>query len=321
VAGGALRLRVSFMDALIIIPDKIADMSTVVMTGGSSGFGKVAVERMTASPDVRVLLGARREGTAGAETFPLDLERLDSVRSFARAVTDRLGATEIDAFVLNAGWFGPADRRTVDGYATTFVVNHLAHYLLARLLAPRLAAGARIVLTTSGTHDPAERAGLPTPHHAEARLLARPELDPRHDERPRTANGRAYTSSKLCVVLTARALAARPELRDRDVTAVAYCPGQVFGTGLMREGGWALYLMWGLLGAPLVRRLVPGNSIGAAGGTLAALALGEEKPPAGRVYAGLRRNRLTWPELAELARRDDVMHALWHDSAALAGLD
>ena len=89
----------------------------------------------------------------------------------------------------------------------------------------------------------------------------------------------------------------------------------------MREGGWALYLMWGLLGAPLVRRLVPGNSIGAAGENLAKLALGEEKPPAGRVYAGLRKDRLTWPDLAELARRDDVMHALWHDSAALAGLD
>jgi NAD(P)-dependent dehydrogenase (short-subunit alcohol dehydrogenase family) len=297
-------------------------MSTVVMTGGTSGFGKIAVERMTAAPDVHVLLGARRETTSGAETLPLDLRSLDSVRSFARAVIDRLGATEIDALVLNAGWFGPADQRTADGYATTFVVNHLAHYLLVRLLMPRLATGATIVLTTSGTHDPAERAGLPTPHHADARLLARPELDPARDARPRTANGRAYTSSKLCVVLTARALAARPELRDRHVTVVVYCPGQVFGTGLMREGGWALYLMWGLLGSPLVRRLVPGrNSIDAAGVNLAKLALAEEKPPAGRIYAALRKDRLTWKEPSELARRDDAMHALWRDSGVLVGLD
>jgi NAD(P)-dependent dehydrogenase (short-subunit alcohol dehydrogenase family) len=187
---------------------------------------------------------------------------------------------------------------------------------------PRLATGATIVLTTSGTHDPAERADLPTPHHADARLLARPELDPARDARRRTANGRAYTSSKLCVVLTARALAARPELRDRHVAVVVYCPGQVFGTGLMREGGWALYLTWGLLGSPLVRRLVPGrNSIDAAGGNLAKLALAEEKPPPGRIYAALRKDRLTWKDPSELARRDDAMHALWRDSGVLVGLD
>lgn len=291
------------------------------MTGGTSGFGKVAVERMTASPDVRVLLGARGDAAPGVETFPLDLERLDSVRSFAGAVADRLGATGIDALVLNAGWFGSAARRTVDGYATTFVVNYLAHYLLVRLLIPRLATGATIVLTTSGTHDPAERASLPVPHHADARLLARPETDPRRDERPRTATGRAYTSSKLCVVLAARALADLPELRDRHVTAVAYCPGQVFGTGLMRDGGWALSLMWQVFGSRLVRPLVPGaNSIGAAGRNLAVLALAEEKPPDGHIYAALRKDRLTWRELSELARRDDVMHALWRDSAELVGL-
>jgi NAD(P)-dependent dehydrogenase (short-subunit alcohol dehydrogenase family) len=103
------------------------------------------------------------------------------------------------------------------------VVNYLAHYLLIRLLIPRLATGATIVLTTSGTHDPAEKAALPTPRHADAPLLARPELDPARDKKPRTASGRAYTSSKLCVVLAARALTALPELRDRRFTAVAYC--------------------------------------------------------------------------------------------------
>ncbi len=106
------------------------------------------------------------------------------------------------------------------------------------------------------------------------------------------------------------------------MTVVVYCPGQVFGTGLMREGGWALFMMWGLLGSPLVRRLVPGrNSIDAAGGNLAKLALAEVKPPPGRIYAALRKDRLTWKEPSELARRDDAMQALWLDSAVLVGLD
>jgi hypothetical protein len=58
----------------------------------------------------------------------------------------------------------------------------------------------------------------------------------------------------------------------------------------------------------------------AAGGALADLALGKVHPPAGRVYTALRRGRITWPEPSELARRNDLMEALWQDSAALVGL-
>jgi NAD(P)-dependent dehydrogenase (short-subunit alcohol dehydrogenase family) len=296
-------------------------MTTIVMTGGTSGLGQIAASRMLAAPGTRLLLGARRQGPPGTETLPLDLTHLESVRSFAAAVGDRLGATPIDALVLNAGRSGDADGRTVDGFETTFVVNHLAHYLLLRLLLPRLANQARIVLTTSGTHDPAQRAPLPPPRHADARLLARPELDPDRDQRPRTAGGRAYTASKLCVVLTARALAAQPEARARQLTVVAYDPGRTPGTGLLRNEGLVLRGLWRVLGSPLLRPLVPrANSREAAGGALAELALGRVRPPAGRTYAALRRGELTWPDPSELACRDELMHALWRDSATLVGL-
>jgi NAD(P)-dependent dehydrogenase (short-subunit alcohol dehydrogenase family) len=181
-------------------------VATIVMTGGTSGLGQVAANRLLATPSTRLLLGARRPGPPAAETIPLDLAYLDNVRSFAAAVGGRLDAIPIDALVLNAGRSGDAAGRTADGFETTFVVNHLAHYLLLRLLLPRLADHARIVLTTSGTHDPAQRAPLPPPRHADAQLLAHPELDPDRDRQPRTASGRAYTASKLCVVLAARAL-------------------------------------------------------------------------------------------------------------------
>ncbi|MDA0635459.1 SDR family NAD(P)-dependent oxidoreductase [Nonomuraea sp. MCN248] len=93
--------------------------------------------------------------------MPLDLAQLDSVRAFAASVRERLGGGPVDALVCNAGVVLPeAGGRTVDGFETTFAVNHLAHYLLSRLLLPVLADGARIVLTTSGAHDPATRAGL-----------------------------------------------------------------------------------------------------------------------------------------------------------------
>lgn len=300
-------------------------MRTIVMTGGSSGFGRVAVERMTAArPDIRVLLGARGQGPSGAETLDLDLARLDSVRSFAWTVVDRLGTAEIDALVLNAGRIGHADDRTVDGFEPTFAVNHLAHYLLARLLLPRVADGAVVVLTTSGTHDPAEKGPLPLPRHADARLLAHPELDTDLDGQPRTAAERAYTASKLCAVLTARALAAQPE--SRRLTVVAYCPGVIHGTRLMRDHGRAFNVLWRALGSPLARplmsRVIPqANTVDGAAGALADLALGAAQPPSGRIYGALRRGRLTWPDLSELAGDDDVMRALWQDSETLAGLD
>jgi NAD(P)-dependent dehydrogenase (short-subunit alcohol dehydrogenase family) len=296
-------------------------MTTIVMTGGTSGLGQVAAGRMLAAPGTRLLLGARRPGPPAAETLPLDLTHLDSVRSFAMAVDERLGATPIDAVVLNAGRSGDAAGRTADGFETTFAVNHLAHYLLLRLLLPRLAHHARVVLTTSGTHDPAERAPLPPPRHADARLLAHPELDPDRDRQPRAAAGHAYTSSKLCVVLTARALAAHPQAQARQLTVVAYNPGRTPGTGLLRDHGLVLHAVWQVLGSPLLRPLVPrANSRTAAGGALAELAVGRARPPAGRIYAALRRGVLTWPDPSELARRDAVMQALWRDSAALVGL-
>jgi NAD(P)-dependent dehydrogenase (short-subunit alcohol dehydrogenase family) len=210
-------------------------MATIVMTGGTSGLGQVAANRLLATPGTRLLLGARRPGPPAAETIPLDLAYLDNVRSFAAAVGERLDAIPIDALVLNAGRSGDAAGRTADGFETTFVVNHLAHYLLLRLLLPRLADHARIVLTTSGTHDPARRAPLPPPRHADAQLLAHPELDPDRDRQPRAASGRAYTASKLCVVLTARALAAQPEARARQFTVIAYDPGRTPGTGLRSD--------------------------------------------------------------------------------------
>jgi NAD(P)-dependent dehydrogenase (short-subunit alcohol dehydrogenase family) len=130
-------------------------MKTVVMTGGTSGLGQVAAQQIFETPDTRLLLGAGAKRETAIETWPLDLSRLARVRAFAQAMEETRGATQIDALVLNAGTqFATNDRGTEDGFATTFAVNHLAHYLLLRLLLPKLAHGATVVITTSDTHDP-----------------------------------------------------------------------------------------------------------------------------------------------------------------------
>ncbi|WP_280267112.1 SDR family NAD(P)-dependent oxidoreductase [Nocardia wallacei] len=309
-------------------------MSTIVMTGGTSGFGAVAAGRMLEAGDVRLILGTRRPGARGAsssadagrpELIPLDLTELDAVRDCAAVLRERLGDTAIDALVLNGGIIRPdVAGRTAEGFETTFAVNHLAHYLLLRLLLPVLAERAIVVLTTSGTHDPATGAGLVPPRHADAQLLAHPERDPGLDSRPRRAGQHAYTASKLCAVLVVRSLSERSDAQAGRLTVIAYDPGQVFGTGLAKDLSLPLRMAWSLFGTPVggpLRRFSPTlNSRADAGNALADLALGRTTPPPGHTYAALRRGHLTWIDPSDLARKPEVAQALWTDSANLVAL-
>src|SRR5215469_1381170 len=148
-------------------------MRIVVMTGGTAGLGEVAAQQISKTPRTRLIVGARgRPALADSTVLPLDLARLTDVRAFAHAVFDQLNGAGIDALVLNAGaQFPNLKQRTADGFETTFAVNHLAHYLLMRLLVPKLAEHARVVITTSDTHDPKINRFAP-PLHADAERLA-----------------------------------------------------------------------------------------------------------------------------------------------------
>src|SRR5471030_988720 len=182
-------------------------MNTIIMTGGTSGLGEVTAKRLTNTPDTQLLMGGR------ATSLPLELSSLSSVRQFARHVLDTLGETKINALVLNAGLSFPTDARTVDGYETTFAANHLGHYLLLRMLTPALARDAIVVLTTSNTHDPMFSPVAPFPF-VDAQQLAHLDLEQDAQGGATFESGfRAYATSKLCNLLTARAFAASSEAR------------------------------------------------------------------------------------------------------------
>lgn len=292
---------------------------TIVMTGATTGIGAAAAGHFKA-PATRLIVGARRGVVAGAETLPLDLASLASVRGFADGVIASLGVTRIDALVLNAGGQRPdVDARSIDGHELTFATNHLAHYLLLRLLLPHLATGARIVITSSGTHDPAEKTGVPPPRHADARRLADPASDPTRVTNAITAGMRAYSTSKLCNLMTAMTLAETPDAIANGWIVTAYDPGLTPGTGLARNQIWPVRaLVWPLL--PLLQPFRPGmNSLAAAGRGLAELAT-TVTPPGARVYGSLRKGVLTWPEPSALARDAAARAQLWDDSARLTGL-
>jgi NAD(P)-dependent dehydrogenase (short-subunit alcohol dehydrogenase family) len=97
----------------------------------------------------------RDSKNSSIDLLPLDLARLANVRSFVQALMEKLDGTKIDSLIMNAGaQFGNTKHRTGDGFESTFAINHLAHYLLLRLLPPSLAKNATIVITTSDVHDP-----------------------------------------------------------------------------------------------------------------------------------------------------------------------
>lgn len=293
----------------------------VVMTGGTSGIGAIAVERLARQPGTLVLVGARGSGRAvpdGVEVIPLDLASLHSVREFADTVLQRLGGRLIDALVLNAGMQRTdAKQVSADGYELTFAVNHLAHYLLARLLHPQVADGGRIVITTSETHDPAVSPFGPKAFEPHA--WAQP------GESGFGSGQRAYGASNLGRMLTARSLAAADDVTGRGITVVAFSPGLTGGTSLGRDASpIARFLVRFMMNT--VFRVVglfrPEFVIGKperAGEVLAEVASGALTPPAGRIYMNLVKGTPNFPDPSEMARDDDVRDSMWKESATMVG--
>lgn len=147
-----------------------------IVTGASAGLGLHAALSLAAGGGTLVLTGrdaarleaaaerARAAGAAADTTgVPLDLADLGSVSRFADDLEQRFPGRSIAALVLNAGINTPRFAWSADGIEATFATNHLGHFLLAQLLLPRMAPRGRVVITSSGTHDPAVKAPLPEP--------------------------------------------------------------------------------------------------------------------------------------------------------------
>jgi NAD(P)-dependent dehydrogenase (short-subunit alcohol dehydrogenase family) len=288
-------------------------MKTVVMTGGTAGFGAIAAKRISDTPNTKLVIGARDTKNSPIDALPLDLARLANVRSFVQALTKKVDGTKIDVLILNAGaQFGSTKHRTEDGFESTFAINHLGHYLLLRLLTPNLAKNATVVITTSDVHDP--KMNPLGPKELDPETLAHPE----DKGRGFIPGFRAYSSSKLCDLLTARAFEASTDAQMNGMRVVAYNPGLTPDTSLYRAWPWWGKLMMAVASA--VRPLAGINTIEQAGNAIADLGLGTIVPPTGRIYASLVKGKLTWPDPSELAQSDTAMKELWVESAHMVGL-
>lgn len=259
------------------------DDGAIVVTGANSGIGRECT-RALLEAGATVIAACRDVQRAQTElvslasprlsVMALDLGSLASVRAFAGAVAAR---APLRALICNAGvqTVNVADR-TADGFELTFGVNHLGHYLLIHRLIPLLRPQARIAIVASGTHDPAQRTGVPVPRWRGARALAEPDLETLEAEGPMRTGQRAYSTSKLCNILTAYAFAERLASASRPITVVAYDPGLTPGTGLARRYPAPLRAIFTRvlpLLVPLMRRFQHVQRADQAGDNLARLVL------------------------------------------------
>jgi NAD(P)-dependent dehydrogenase (short-subunit alcohol dehydrogenase family) len=197
----------------------------VVLTGASDGIGAAAARRLHRSGAQVVVVGRSAEKTAavaaeldGALALTADFARLDDVRRLAAQLRERL--PRIDVLANNAGASFGRRAVTVDGHEQTFQVDHLAPYLLTRLLEePLRAVRGRVVVTASFVHWVG---GVRRGHLAEAVGARGPYVATR-----------AYARAKWCNVLFTRELARR---WTPEVTAACFDPGAV-ATSFGRAAG------------------------------------------------------------------------------------
>jgi NAD(P)-dependent dehydrogenase (short-subunit alcohol dehydrogenase family) len=310
----------------------------VLVTGGNSGIGYECAREL-ARRGARVLIASRnqdasaeavkrieRESGQGRVTaLPLELGSLAAVRAFAKEIEAR--RVRLRALVCNAGLqMNSGPKLTPDGFETTFAVNHLGHFLLVHLLLGRLLASApsRIVIVSSGVHDPAMKTMMPHPAIGDLDVLAETGGASRA-----SYDGRlAYVNSKLCNVwfsyeLVRRLEAAKLASDEKPLSVNAWEPGLVPGSGLARDYPTSLRLLWNYVG-PVVAQVLSHryptiNPAPKSGAALARLVLDPAlERSSGRYYPSHAR----WSEApsSDLSYDVEKARALWEASLRMTRL-
>jgi protochlorophyllide reductase len=229
-------------------------LSTVVITGASSGVGLQAARALAQRGNWHVVMACRDLAKAEAAAqhvgipqgtytlMQIDTSSLDSVRQFVDAF--RSTGRSLEALVCNAAIYMPLLKeplRSPEGYELTVATNHLGHFLLCNLMLEDLkhspSADRRLIILGTVTHNPNELGGKipPRPDLGDLDGFAKGFKDPiAMIDGKKFEPVKAYKDSKVCNVLTMREL----HRRYHDSTGIVFSslyPGCVATTALFRN--------------------------------------------------------------------------------------
>ncbi len=225
------------------------DAKVCVLTGATSGVGYQSAKRLAKGGAHLVLVCRDREKaervkselvheyTAQVDVLVADFSKLCEVREAARAILANY--PRIDVLINNAGLHNTHRTLTKEGVETVFCVNHLASFLLTRLLLNRLieSSPARIIQVSSQGH---RFGGL--------------DLNDLNWDRRRYRGLQGYGASKVAQLLTVWELA--DILMGSGVTINAVHPGEVRTNIGMNNGPvyrfYQRYLIWWILKDPVI---------------------------------------------------------------------
>ncbi|GAA5941299.1 uncharacterized protein JCM15063_006430 [Sporobolomyces koalae] len=225
-------------------------MRVCVVTGCSSGLGRLVLSRLVQSPQHwRVLAGYRSmspppplESSNQASTvewIPLDLASENSVDGFIKQVTQRvrgLSTGSLDCLLLNAATWNSTHVETDTKFSQEVHVNHFAQYRIATQLLP-------LLTKPSTTSTPRPRV-IFTSSSLQNTLRDLQSLDDLEQvlgncDHPLSTPKNRYACSKLV-----QSIAFHLWAQDNLVDVIGVSPGFVPTTGLSRSSpGWQRWIM------------------------------------------------------------------------------
>lgn len=274
---------------------------TVVITGSTSGIGKVAALELAAK-GARIVAVARDKARGEETLAELDkrapglahkIHYADlSLLADMKRVAAEIAASEprIDVLINNAGAMFAKRQVTSDGFERTFALDHLSYFVVTAGLRQRLLASgpARIINTSSDAHKGGH-------------------LDIDDLQTEKYTSIKAYARAKLANILFTRELARR--LKGTGLTANSLHPG-VVATRFGHESG-------GVVSSLL--KFVQFFAISPEKGAETIVYLASSPEVAGVSGEYFYKCKPAVPTRA--AQDDRLAAALWEKSVALTGVD
>lgn len=297
--------------------------AAVLITGATGGLGRICAVRLAATGRPVIVHGRRSEAVddvvreieasgGSGQGVLADLSDLVDVRR----LLDDLAGIELHGIMANAGiTTDEIANRSAQGFDLTFAVNVLAHQLLLDELSAQILDSGRLVIVSSGVHDPdnklARRAGIPIPKWSGVEHFAHPEQAPKSENL--NSGRQRYANSKLCNILQARSLQCRFTDAGQQVDVFALDPGLMVDTDLAREAPAPVRVIFravGRLATPFVSNMRLSTTTAEV-----VVSLFEDTDWNGKGFAYLDGPDVATP--SPDAQRDDLAEELWADATAL----